>query len=276
MRTRRNRDRNRQQSERRKAGTGSSREGQKSSQEGDGKVAPVIITKKGYLKNKNNGCGFLQKNRTDCLQKRGDSTHSDNTGDEGQPEKNINELMGQLWLRNEVKTLESKVKRVVNITLTPYLMLDSKCLTEYTSIVKNLVKTKKFVILIPTAVLSDLDELKKHSDGARNAIKWLEYEFSKGNRFLRTQKSHEMLPMPLFKIPKKMDREAAVFSQIVQFCNHIVSNHADKERTDIITYLSGDSLQDKKLHSSSYIGILEAIPVKFEQIVTFFSSYKRK
>lgn len=276
MRTRRNRDRNRQQSERRKAITGSSRDGQKSSQEGhDGKVAaPVIITKKGYLKNKTNG--LLQQNRTGGQQKGGDSTHSDNTGDEGQQETNINELMGQLWLRNEVKTLESKVKRVVNITLTPYLMLDSKCLTEYTSIVKNLVKTKKFVILIPTAVLSDLDELKKHSDGARNAIKWLEYEFSKGNRFLRTQKSHEMLPMPLFKIPKKMDRDAAVFNQIVQFCNHIVSNHADKERTDIITYLSGEPLQDKKLHSSSYIGILEAIPVKFEHIVTFYSSYKRK
>lgn len=273
MKTRRNRERNRQQNEFRKIGTGSNRDEQRSSQEGDEKVAPVVITKKGYLKNKNNGSGFTQRNDQ---QKRGDSTHSDNTGDEGQREQNINELMGQLWLRNEVKTLESKVKRVVNITLTPYLMLDSKCLTEYTSIVKNLVKTKKFVILIPTAVLSDLDELKKHSDGARNAIKWLEYEFNKGNRFLRTQKSHEMLPMPLFKIPKKMDRDAAVFSQIVQFCNHIVSNHADRERTDIITYLSGDSLQDKKLHSSSYIGILEAIPVKFEQIVTFYSSYKRK
>lgn len=278
VKPRRNRERNRQHSERRTACSGSGLEGQRSSQEADGKVAPIIITKKGYLKNKTNGCSaILQKNRSDDHRSKGESsTHSDNTGDEGQQEKNINELMGQLWLRNEVKTLESKVKKVVNITLTPYLMLDSKCLTEYTSIVKNLVKTKKFVILVPTAVLSDLDELKKHSDGARNAIKWLEYEFSKGNRFLRSQKSHEMLPMPLFKIPKKLDRDAAVFYQIVQFCNHIVSDHADKERTDIITYLSGDSLQDKKLHNSSYIGILEAIPVKFEQIVTFYSSYKRK
>uniref|UniRef100_A0A023EWB9 Putative nonsense-mediated mrna decay protein n=1 Tax=Aedes albopictus TaxID=7160 RepID=A0A023EWB9_AEDAL len=274
---RRNRERNRQHTERhRPTGAGSGLEGQRSSQEADGKIAPIIITKKGYLKNKTNGCGILQTNHDGGQQSKGESTHSDNTGDEGQQEKNINELMGQLWLRNEVKTLESKVKKVVNITLTPYLMLDSKCLTEYTSIVKNLVKTKKFVILIPTAVLSDLDELKKHSDGARNAIKWLECEFSKGNRFLRSQKSHEMLPMPLFKIPKKLDRDAAVFHQIVQFCNHIVSNHADKERTDIITYLSGDSLQEKKLHNSSYIGILEAIPVKFEQIVTFYSSYKRK
>lgn len=73
-----------------------------------------------------------------------------------------------------------------------------------------------FLILIP--VLSDLDELKKHSDGARNAIKWLEYEFSKGNRFLRTQKSHEMLPMPLFKIPKKMGK------LLIQFVNNFPIN----------------------------------------------------
>lgn len=271
--TRRNRNR---QNPNRMAGSGG--EGQRSSQEGDSKfAAPAIITKKGYLKNRANGVGLTLKNRA-----KEDSGHSESTADDEAPglqhhqEKNINELMGQLWLRNEVKTLESKVKKVVNITLTPYLMLDSACLTEYTSIVKNLVKTKKFVILIPTAVLSDLDELKKHSDGARNAIKWLEFEFSKGNRFLRSQKSHEVLPMPLIRVPKKLDRDGAVFHQIVQFCNHIVSNHADKESADIVTYLSGEPLHDKKLYNSSYVGILEAIPVKFEQIVTFYSSYKRK
>lgn len=266
------RNRNRQNA----VGVGSGGEGQRSSQEGEGKfAAPTIITKKGYLKNRANGVGLSLRS------KKEDSGHSESTADEGgvvQQEKNINELMGQLWLRNEVKTLESKVKKVVNITLTPYLMLDSACLTEYTSIVKNLVKTKKFVILIPTAVLSDLDELKKHSDGARNAIKWLEFEFSKGNRFLRSQKNHEVLPMPLIRVPKKLDRDAAVFYQIVQFCNHIVSNHADNESSpaDIVTYLSGEPLHDKKLYNSSYAGILGAIPVKFEQIVTFYSSYKRK
>lgn len=56
------------------------------------------------------------------------------------------------------------------------------------------------------AVLSDLDELKKHSEGARNAIKWLEFELSKGNRFLRSQKSHEVLPMPLIRVPKKLGK----------------------------------------------------------------------
>ncbi|XP_049279919.1 nonsense-mediated mRNA decay factor SMG5 [Anopheles funestus] len=244
-------------------------------------AAPTLFTKKGYLHNRANGM-LMQRGTAGT----GHNGVSDDAGDEIQREKkaaapqekgDISAIMGQLWLRNEVETLESKVnKRAGNVTLTPYLVLDSKCLTEYTSIVKNLIRTKKFVVLIPGAVLGDLDELKKHSEGARNAIKWMEVEFSKGNRFLRAQKNHESLPMPLVKIPKKLDREGAVFNQIVQFCNHIVTNQADNDN-DIITYLSGDNLQEKKLcNGSSYIGILEAIPVKFEQIVTFYSSYKRK
>ncbi|XP_061510227.1 nonsense-mediated mRNA decay factor SMG5 [Anopheles gambiae] len=245
-------------------------------------AAPTLFTKKGYLHNRSNGMlmplgstaqnGAVDEAAVDEMQR-------DKRGGGGPQEKgDISAIMGQLWLRNEVETLESKVnKRAGNVVLTPYLVLDSKCLSEYTSIVKNLIKSKKFVVLIPNAVLGDLDELKKHSEGARNAIKWLEVEFSKGNRFLRAQKAHETLPMPLVKIPKKLDREGAVFNHIVQFCNHIVTNHADSEGNDIITYLSGDNLQEKKLcNGSSFTGILEAIPVKFEQIVTFYSSYKRK
>uniref|UniRef100_A0A182QJJ3 PIN domain-containing protein n=1 Tax=Anopheles farauti TaxID=69004 RepID=A0A182QJJ3_9DIPT len=239
--------------------------------------APALFTKKGYLHNRTRGTTLLQggANGEDMYHPEGQ-----NSGDAQQQQErgDINALMGQLWLRNEVETLESKVKkRSVSVTLTPYVVVDSKCLAEYTAIVKNLIKASKFVVLIPIAVLSDLDELKKHSEGARNAIKWLEIKFKKGNRFLRAQKPHEMLPVPLVKIPKKLDRDGAVFNQIVQFCNYIVTNHGDSDNADIITYLSGDCLQDRKLgNGSSYVGILEAIPVKFEQIVTFYSSYKRK
>uniref|UniRef100_A0A182W6X5 PIN domain-containing protein n=1 Tax=Anopheles minimus TaxID=112268 RepID=A0A182W6X5_9DIPT len=240
-------------------------------------AAPILITKKGYLHNRSNGTLMPRGTSSGVVSEGAEHEMQRERKPTPQEKGDISAIMGQLWLKNEVETLESKIKKGAgNVTLTPYLVLDSKCLTEYTSIVKNLIRTKKFVVLIPGAVLGDLDELKKHSEGARNAIKWLEFEFSKGNRFLRAQKNHESLPMPLVKIPKKLDREGAVFNQIVQFCNHIVTNQADNDN-DIITYLSGDNLQEKKLcNGSSYIGILEAIPVKFEQIVTFYSSYKRK
>jgi protein SMG5 len=139
--------------------------------------------RKGYLKSKKESreaAGKLDK---------------ENTAD------NKNELMGKLWLRNEVQNLESKSN---HISLTPYLILDSKSLTSYLNIVKNLVKTKKFVVLIPTAVLSDLDELKKNSEGARNAIKWMESEFKRGNRYMRSQRNNESMTLPYLKVPKKL------------------------------------------------------------------------
>jgi protein SMG5 len=121
-----------------------------------------------------------------------------------------------------------QMQKPMSVQLTPYIVLDTKCLSDYTPIVKNLVKTKAFVILIPKAgnfiarfsckcldikgnckflpVLSELDDLKKSSDGVRNAIKWLELEFKKGNRFLRSQRNNETLVLPLIKIKKKMGK----------------------------------------------------------------------
>lgn len=61
-----------------------------------------------------------------------------------------NELMGKLWLKSEIQSLESR-KQFSSVALTPYVMLDSKCLTDFLYIVKNLVKSKKFVVLIPKA-----------------------------------------------------------------------------------------------------------------------------
>lgn len=59
------------------------------------------------------------------------------------------EIMGKLWLRDEVKTLETKIQKPK--AMTPYLVMDSKSLTDYTSVVKFLIKTREFIILIPTA-----------------------------------------------------------------------------------------------------------------------------
>lgn len=94
-------------------------------------------------------------------------------------------------------------------------MLDSKSLSSYLYIVKNLVKSKKFIILVPLAVLSDLDEIKKISEGARNAIKWLESQLQAGSRYLRSQKSSETLPLSLkLKVSKKLGKK----NLIVAFC----------------------------------------------------------
>lgn len=60
------------------------------------------------------------------------------------------ELMGKLWLRNEVRALESEVKAKPTVHFTPFLVIDAVALTDYATIVKALIKTKKFVVLIPS------------------------------------------------------------------------------------------------------------------------------
>jgi hypothetical protein len=81
------------------------------------------------------------------------------------------------------------------------------------------------------AVLSELDELKKTSEGVRNAIKWLECEFKKGNRFLRSQRNNETMPLPLIKIKKKLGESShknlgqAEQSFIISFNFQIVKLH---------------------------------------------------
>lgn len=42
-------------------------------------------------------------------------------------------------------------KNPLNMIMTPFVVVDAKALTEYNGIVKNLVKSKKFIVLIPNA-----------------------------------------------------------------------------------------------------------------------------
>lgn len=60
------------------------------------------------------------------------------------------ELMGKLWLQNEVRTLESEVKGKPVENFTPFLVIDALALTDHSTIVKALIKTGKFVVLVPS------------------------------------------------------------------------------------------------------------------------------
>lgn len=91
--------------------------------------------------------GYLRNKITEQGEKANDTR--DAPEDNSRQTDKKNELMGKLWLKSEIQTLESK--KHSSVALTPYIMLDSKCLSEYLYIVKNLVKSKKFVVLIPKA-----------------------------------------------------------------------------------------------------------------------------
>lgn len=77
-----------------------------------------------------------------------------------------------------------------------------------------------------------------------------------------------------------IDREASVFIQIAQFCNHLVANHSDPNATEyqpsVVTYLSGDNLYEKQRNQNnlSFTGILDAIPVRHDQIANYYAKFK--
>lgn len=67
-------------------------------------------------------------------------------------------------------------------------------------------KTNNLFYLFIT-VIADIDDLKKNSEVARNVTRWLENEFTRGNRFIRMQRLNETKPISLIKLPKKLGEE---------------------------------------------------------------------
>lgn len=57
--------------------------------------------------------------------------------------------MGHLWLAAEVRALENRVRG--KSSLSPYLVLDADALTNHITMVKQLVNSRKFIVVIPSA-----------------------------------------------------------------------------------------------------------------------------
>lgn len=93
--------------------------------------------KKGYLKNRHNLA--ISKLQVDLNEK------SDAANEGGK-----HEIMGKLWLQHEIEVLEAKMSKN-QVLMTPYLIVDTNALVAHLGVVKNLVKAKKFVVLIPKA-----------------------------------------------------------------------------------------------------------------------------
>ncbi|KAK4470732.1 hypothetical protein MN116_006258 [Schistosoma mekongi] len=81
--------------------------------------------------------------------------------------------------------------------LSPFLVIDAYCLTSHLSMVKQLVNSHRFILVIPQTVISHLDYLKKTIASARVAIRYLEHEAHSGNRYLRLQRPDEQPSRPI-------------------------------------------------------------------------------
>ncbi|XP_075979846.1 smg5 nonsense mediated mRNA decay factor [Anticarsia gemmatalis] len=126
--------------------------------------------------------------------------------------------LGRLWLVSQVRELEK------GQTPAPALLaLDTAALNKHLRRVKQLLRARNFILLIPTVVLQELDNLKREQSSARDAIRWLEVQLRSESRFLRVQRSGQSRPLPLLKYPRKAPPHILNFIQILEFCNHLIS-----------------------------------------------------
>ncbi|GLV31698.1 Smg5 nonsense mediated mRNA decay factor [Carabus blaptoides fortunei] len=181
--------------------------------------------------------------------------------------------MGQLWLAAEVQDLESRVQG--RTAFSPYLVLDVDALIHYTHLAKQFVSARKFIVLVPVIVLSALDELKRETIKAREAIRWLETQFHRGNRFLRAQRPQERSPIPLIKYPKKKDKETYMFIQIIECCHFLTQQQ--KGATNLVTLLTGNqnALVASETREISCMGLAQSAGVNLELITTFHMKWKK-
>ncbi|OON21752.1 hypothetical protein X801_02343, partial [Opisthorchis viverrini] len=104
---------------------------------------------------------------------------------------------------------------VSQLFVSPYLVVDAFCLASHLPAVKQLVNSGSFVVIIPVAVISHLDYLKKTMATARVAIRYLEHETHSGNRFLRLQRPEEQPKEPVQTL-RVIPARSSVASNLVE------------------------------------------------------------
>lgn len=123
--------------------------------------------------------------------------------------------------------------------------------------------------------MSALDELKKEKMEARDAIRWLENQFHHGNRFFRAQRPQERLPLPFIKYPKKKDKDATIYIQIVECCHYLAEQQ--KGASNLVTLLMGSSypISNGQNKDISYVGLANSAGVNLELITEFYGKWKK-
>ncbi|KAK9693928.1 PIN domain [Popillia japonica] len=141
--------------------------------------------------------------------------------------------------------------------------------------VKQLVYSRKFIVLVPSAVVSALDDLKREKLEARDAIRWLESQFHQGNRFFRSQRLQERLPIPYIKYPKKKDKDTLIYIQIIECCHYL--SQQQKGASNLVTLLLGNPsvFNNSDSKDFSYVGLAQSAGVNLELITDFYGKWKK-
>lgn len=124
-------------------------------------------------------------------------------------------------------------------------------------------------------MVNALDDLKREKIEARDAIRWLEAQFHRGNRFFRAQRQHERAPLPFIKYPKKKDKEMYIYIQIIECCNFLTEQQ--KGASNLVTLLIGNHnvLSNGENREFSYVGLAQSAGIAIESITHFYGKWKK-
>uniref|UniRef100_A0A2A4JM68 PIN domain-containing protein n=1 Tax=Heliothis virescens TaxID=7102 RepID=A0A2A4JM68_HELVI len=194
--------------------------------------------------------------------------------------------LGRLWLASQVRELERSGQSPVPALLA----LDTNALYKHLRRVKQLLRTRNFVLLIPTIVLQELDNLKREQSGARDAIRWLEVQLRSGSRFLRAQRPGQSKPLPLLKYPRKAPPHIHNFIQIMEFCNHFIADEKQVQggngdpdsslqgkSTPLLILLVGNEPgnEEDQYKEFSVTGAAHAAGISIEYIGDFYTKWRQ-
>ncbi|XP_064619024.1 nonsense-mediated mRNA decay factor SMG5-like isoform X2 [Lineus longissimus] len=184
--------------------------------------------------------------------------------------------MAHLRLQAEVNQLEGSLKLESNPNLPPYLIPDASALTDGLDCIKHMANSARFIIIIPLAVIDNLDLLKKDSCNAREAIRWLEMEFKKGNRYVRAQKSNEKSSASPQKNLKRKDREAWYFLQAISCCKYFAHQQSEYSPKDMVSYLTNQPLDNPNLtpRMRGAVAAMKQDGISIEMVKDFYIKWK--
>lgn len=171
--------------------------------------------------------------------------------------------MAELRLRNEVNALESQLgtPRTQDASLCLYLVPDALALCHDLAHIRKLLSLERYFIVIPKTVIDGLDGLKKDLQGARDAIRFLETEFKKGNRFIKAQMAEETSRGVQGERPKlrRNDMQAWRFYRIIECCRFLTQQKAKEDNSDttgLVAILTHST--DKSTLSQNQINAISA------------------
>lgn len=234
---------------------------------------------------------YLKKNmppklNTKMNHKRSREWHNSKKSHIESSEGGLLRRLGHLWLASQVRELESSGQ-----SATPaFLVLDTASLNKHLRRVKQLLRARTFILLVPTVVLQELDNLKREQSTARDAIRWLEMQLRSGSRFLRAQRPGQSKPLSLLKYPRKAPQHVHNFIQILEFCNHFISDEKQmqggngdsdtwpqgKSAPLLILLLGNETGDDEEQYKDfSVTGAAEAAGISIEQIGQFYMKWRQ-